>query len=300
MSTIRIPLRSRKYPGLFAIIDEQDFDLVRQFSWHPLPSRSGVYAWGTIPRHLRDHYHGRVQISMHHVILGLPPRTLVDHKDGDRLNNTRGNLRQASNLQNSHNAKVRSDSKSGFKGVQRHVNHERLAKPWQAKITVNGKVRSLGFHATAEEAARAYDHAAREHFGEFARTNFQGESTDDDRRDTESRIRTDVRMSRDARREWQERAHFQIDPPHRALVDHPQWTASVEIPGHTPREAVAYGNSATLALKALIDGLNENPPVRRTDLPTISDIVGLYSTADEPVGGSGDASRCLNQNTYGA
>ena len=60
-------------------------------------------------------------------------------------------------------------SKSGFKGVS--FDRTRRTRPWRAHITIDGKMKFLGAFATAAEAARTYDQAAREHFGEYAATN---------------------------------------------------------------------------------------------------------------------------------
>jgi hypothetical protein len=96
--------------------------------------------------------------------MGAQPGERVDHRDGDGLNCRRQNLRHVTNSLNQAN-KHHVWSASKFKGVTKR------ATRWRAYITVDGKFRSLGSHATAEEAARAYDKAAREAFGEFACTN---------------------------------------------------------------------------------------------------------------------------------
>ncbi len=111
---------------------------------------------------------------MHRAILGVTdPAIEVDHRSGDGLNNRRGNLREATRAQNSRNLGLPRNSTSGFKGVSfTRSKGQPLAKPWQASINVNWKGYHLGYFATAAAAARAYDAAARVHFGEFARLNF--------------------------------------------------------------------------------------------------------------------------------
>lgn len=106
---------------------------------------------------------------MQNVVLGVPAGVVVDHVDGDALNNRRGNLRVATVGQNNANAKLRSDNTSGFKGVSRVKHLKRL--PWEAYIQVDGKFMRLGRYETPEEAAEAYDKAAVAHFGSYARTN---------------------------------------------------------------------------------------------------------------------------------
>src|SRR5262249_32638796 len=114
------------------------------------------------------------QIQMHRMILDAPPGTLVDHWNGDGLDNRRCNLRFATypQQQRNHPRHHRPGQRppSRFKAVRRPAHSKE--NPWRARIRVNGQQSHLGVFATEEEAARAYDRAARHHFGEFARLNF--------------------------------------------------------------------------------------------------------------------------------
>lgn len=94
---------------------------------------------------------------------GRWPLSLIDHADGNRLNNRISNLREATKTQNINNSGARSTSSSGVKGVSWD---KRNAK-WRATITVNGKQRSLGRHARIEDAAAAYANAAIREHGDF-------------------------------------------------------------------------------------------------------------------------------------
>lgn len=91
----------------------------------------------------------------------------VDHRDGDKLNNRRENLRKCTPTQNAWNQRRRRTNRSGFKGVDRYVDGR-----WRARIKAHGVTTFLGYFPTADEAARAYDAAARVQHGEFARLNF--------------------------------------------------------------------------------------------------------------------------------
>jgi hypothetical protein len=116
-------------------------------------------------------------IQLHRLLVESPGHLLVDHRDGDTMHNVRTNLRVCTVEQNSQNV-YRPRGASRFKGVKRS---KRLHKPWLAQIhfTASGRHRciSLGAYSNEEEAARAYDRAALEHFGEFARLNFPLELT---------------------------------------------------------------------------------------------------------------------------
>src|SRR3546814_9910391 len=94
------------------------------------------------------------------------PAVPVDHRDLDKANNRWLNRRLATNGQNQANTPKRRRNTSGIKGVYWH---KRVAK-WQAAIMVCGRLKSLGYRNTKEEAAALYAAAASQHFGEFART----------------------------------------------------------------------------------------------------------------------------------
>ena len=150
MDSVRVPLTL----GQFAIVDAADEELVRGFRWRTACSRGICYARTG---------KANAQIWMHRLILGLPQGKVpeVDHINGDGLDNRRQNLRIASRIENAANTGPRRHNRSGFKGVYANRNG------WVA--TFGGQY--LGFFDTAEEAALAYDTAARNARGEFAKPN---------------------------------------------------------------------------------------------------------------------------------
>lgn len=101
----------------------------------------------------------------------MPPDDLhVDHRNLSKTDNRFDNLRLATVSQNNRNraALPRENRHSRYKGVSRF----KSTGKWMASIYVNGKLRFLGTFRNEEDAARAYDEAANQHFGEFSRTNF--------------------------------------------------------------------------------------------------------------------------------
>jgi hypothetical protein len=104
---------------------------------------------------------------MHRFILSAPKGIQVDHRDNDGLHNTRGNIRLCTCQQNQGNSRPTTCHTSIFKGVH----WDKRDRIWQAKIHINRRSIYLGNFIKEIDAALAYDDAAREYFGEFARLN---------------------------------------------------------------------------------------------------------------------------------
>lgn len=102
---------------------------------------------------------------LHRILLGARPDQEVDHIDGNTLDNRRENLRICTRQENAAARKFPRGT-SGFRGVSYHCGK------WQASIRVDGTLVYLGRFDSAEDAARQYDDAALEAFGNFAKLNF--------------------------------------------------------------------------------------------------------------------------------
>jgi DnaJ domain/AP2 domain len=158
---IRVPI----YPlscGLFALIDDEDSELVLPFKWWRLVEDNGrVYARGRIPF---GEY--RVNVLMHRWLLQPKPGQRVDHRNHDGLDNQRANIRVCTASQNAANMRKKA-SYSQFKGVKRTRNGKR----WSARVSCNYKQHYLGTYTDEMAAAAAYDIGARHFHGEFATSN---------------------------------------------------------------------------------------------------------------------------------
>jgi hypothetical protein len=134
-----------------AQVDDDDYEWLSRFHWR---------------------FNGRYVVCeslyLHRMILGVATHKVkVDHADRDTLNNQKDNLRKCNTRLNLGNSRKTSKAcSSRFKGVCRD------GKKWQAYIRHRGKMRKLGYFSCEEDAARAYDKAAREVFGQFVRPNF--------------------------------------------------------------------------------------------------------------------------------
>jgi hypothetical protein len=147
--------------GCESIIDAADAEFVGRWNWCVIvdgPRRyaiSGSAAFKEIKAS-----------RLHRAILGVTGSEIVDHIDGNGLNNRRQNLRIVSPSENAQNARARKGTESGYKGVFFHKKNNN----WRAQIMANGKRYSLGLFNTPEEAHAAYCEASDRLHGEFGRT----------------------------------------------------------------------------------------------------------------------------------
>ena len=140
----------------FAIVDDADYGWLSQYNWQ---GANVGYAMRCTLCGCRSNK----RIYMHREIMGFPDGE-IDHRNGNKLDNRRCNLRICTSSQNKANTKRRRDNTSGYKGV---VFHKASGK-WMAKMAR----KYLGLFTNVKAAAFAYDEAAFDAFGEFAVLNF--------------------------------------------------------------------------------------------------------------------------------
>ena len=152
----RIPLTQ----GKFALVDEDDYERLACSKWY-------LQNDGYAARNEKQEDGTRRTVLMHRVIVGAKPGDglHVDHRDVDKLNNRRANLRSCIRAENLRNFKRRTDNTSGCKGVS----FRRDSGKWRARINVNDREINLGSFDTRELAHEFYCLAADMLHGEFAR-----------------------------------------------------------------------------------------------------------------------------------
>ncbi len=150
--------------GFVAIVDDEDYDFLMQWRWH--------YSQGYAGRKVKvgetvDGKRQRRILYMHRLLLDTPDGMEGEHKDNNRLNNRRYNLRNATPFQNMCNRRKFGKQGSKYKGVDLH----KKSGLWRVRIKTADKRISLGYFKSQEEAAKVYNQAAIEHHGEFAQLN---------------------------------------------------------------------------------------------------------------------------------
>lgn len=134
--------------------DKEDFELIKTRQWFV----HGFYVRASV-----DYK----QVTMHSFLLGKKEGYVIDHINGDKLDNRRCNLRYATTQENSRNTFKQKNCTSNFKGVY----FVKKRNCWNAQIYLNRKQIFLGCFKNEIEAAKAYNKKAKELFGEFAKLN---------------------------------------------------------------------------------------------------------------------------------
>ena len=151
----RVPLTK----GQFAIIDIEDYDIVSKHTWHASFAKSNDSYYAKTNIRINDK---QKSLSMHKLLMNTEKGMVVDHINGNTLDNRRCNLRVCTQAGNAKNSKIPKNNTSGYKGIVKKENR------WQAIITSDGKRINLGSFLTPELAHEAYCKAALELHGEFA------------------------------------------------------------------------------------------------------------------------------------
>jgi hypothetical protein len=147
--------------GKVAIVDDDEYAHLSRLKWTYLFRKTGGYAahyWRE-----GDCVHS---VRMHRLVMGAMDGEQVDHINGNGLDNRKANLRLCTHTENTRNRRVSNGRR--YKGVKPS------GGKWCAHISVDKKHIWLGTFETEDDAARAYNKAAKKHFGAFANLNVIG------------------------------------------------------------------------------------------------------------------------------
>ena len=154
MKKIKLSQQGKNKGRFFAIVDEEDFEYLNQWRW-------SYNARGYAVR-------GKDLLPLHRFLLQPPDNRMVDHINGNGLDNRKENLRICESKDNQRNQRKQQGTKSKYKGAYWHNQN----KCWMAGITFESKFIFLGLFKTEHQAALCYDLWAADLFGKFARLNF--------------------------------------------------------------------------------------------------------------------------------
>lgn len=152
---IWIDISTKAHPSSWMLVSRSDLELANQQKWSH--DKNG-YAVARI---------NNKKQSFHRLCTKAPKGILVDHKNRDRLDNRQSNLRFASRSLNTHNAPNKPPGASKYRGVYWH----KRDRVWRAQIRINNRLITLGRYPSQIEAAKAYDQAARDRYGDAAVVN---------------------------------------------------------------------------------------------------------------------------------
>jgi hypothetical protein len=139
----KIHLSGVKGKGLFALVDDEDFEHLNQFKWHKS-------AFGYAIR--KTQVEGKQKVVwMHRVVNNTKEGLITDHIDRDKLNNQKKNLRAVDHSTNAYNSKLFNTNKSGYRGVCWAKNMNK----WRASITKNYEHIIIGYYDNISDAVMA-------------------------------------------------------------------------------------------------------------------------------------------------
>jgi|CXWL01.1.fsa_nt_gi hypothetical protein len=145
--------------GMVVTIDKADYELVKDITWYPLIVRGLHYA-----------YNRNTGVLMHRLVTNAPVDNapvdrVVDHINGDGMDNRKSNLRLCTHADNIRNrVHINKNNRVGYRGVF----NNRSKTAFVAQIKFEGKSMHLGTYPTAVEASRVHEEARLRLFGEYA------------------------------------------------------------------------------------------------------------------------------------
>lgn len=166
---MEVIINSKAFGQKIVYFDDEDYDLIKEYTWTIIKSRKTFYAKGSKGK--KRGGDGRI-IGMHRLVMQCNPEDIIDHADRNGLNNLKSNLRISTQAQNAWNRT--GFSSSGYKGVHYNKRYKR----YLVVLTISGEVKYGGYFDYPLVAADKYNELAIKYHGEFACLN---EFTDDEK-----------------------------------------------------------------------------------------------------------------------
>jgi len=154
-----IDVSTRKFPNVFTMVDDADFEWLNQWKWCPLGTGHPYAVRGVIENGKKR------MILMHREIMNPPLGMVVDHRSGNALDNRRENLRICTQAQNTRNKKP-NPGRALPKGVSWYARKRKF----QSQIVLDNQSIHLGYFHTPAEAEAAYIEGSKKYHGEFSFT----------------------------------------------------------------------------------------------------------------------------------
>jgi hypothetical protein len=151
-----------KIKDIQMIIDSEDLEIFKKYKWNICNKKGTLYILSFIKINGK-----RKTIYYSRVITNAPDNVIVDHIDGNTLDNRKCNLRFVNKKQNAQNMKSNKNSTSKYKGVS----FDKQRKLWRVVLKVDMKQIYIGRFNLEKDAALAYNKSALQYFGEYARLN---------------------------------------------------------------------------------------------------------------------------------
>ena len=165
-----IIIESKKFGIHTLIVDDEDYEETMKFKWSLKEGQNTFYAHR---KQKKNEPKPKSEVKLHRVVMRVTdPKRIIDHIDGNGLNNQKSNLRVCNDGENKRNIMVDCDqtrnSSSLYKGVHWNKNNKR----WMSRIQLNGRTINLGSFTSEIAACRMYDISAIKYFGKYACLNF--------------------------------------------------------------------------------------------------------------------------------
>lgn len=168
-NVVRIKLGNiGKLKGSCALIDRDDLEKISKYRWVARASKERTYVQHIINR--KDgKYHA---LHLHRLIMDAPSNMMVDHINGNGLDNRKCDLRVCTHAQNQRNGNKKRKNGTKYKGISLHKSQYNGPQRWEAFISFNGKKIHAGIFLKEEDAATAYNITALRYFREYSKLNY--------------------------------------------------------------------------------------------------------------------------------